>query len=360
MAIENQNNTVIRNFAPSWFAASMGTGIIPIALMLDKKVVPAFLPLAQFFFVVNLVLFITILIPWLSRFFKYSAHVKKDLSHPVLASFFPTFGIAVMLLAVNFMVVGKTLIGEATAFQVAFILFIIGSISIISFGLVIFPLIFLNNKIDLSHGNFGWFIPAVSHMFITLIGLDLMAQYKGTNAALGLFVFSMLGFGVGCILFIYIGTAVYHRYLYHEILAPKLAATLFIGLVPPAVITIICEKMTNAVTYITYFNSIDAIVSMAKLIGLITWGFAVWWFVFASIVVINHIINKRLPYALSWWAFTFPTGALAVSTGSLNKLLKLSFFDYGLTAIIVIMLTIWLTVALRTLKGVMDKSVFQA
>jgi tellurite resistance protein TehA-like permease len=103
----------------------------------------------------------------------------------------------------------------------------------------------------------------------------------------------------------------------------------------------------------------DAIVSLSKLVGLITWGFAVWWFVFASIVILNHIINKKLPYTLIWWAFTFPTGALAVSTGSLNTLLKLTFFNYALTAIIIIMLGIWLIVASRTLKAVLDKSVFR-
>ena len=35
----------------------------------------------------------------------------------------------------------------------------------------------------------------------------------------------------------------------------------------------------------------------------------------AVVIVASYVRNLGLPYALSWWAYTFPLGALAVSSG---------------------------------------------
>lgn len=357
--MEKGNLEIIKNFNPSWFSVIMGTGIIPVALFLNRNIIPIFYQVAQLFFIISLLLFIIIFIPWIIRFFKYFKNVKSDLMHPVKASFFSTFPISIMILAINFLVVGKSIFGEKISLKIAVYLFAIGSVGILLFGFIILSIIFINNEINLSHANFAWFIPCVSHLFIPIVGFDLVSYFKNSPYAYCLFIISIVGLGIGFIIFIYTACAVYHRYVFHELLTPNLSPTIFIGIVPTALITTICPKITTAVNSITFNKGVDAVLLISKLTGLATWGFSVWWFVISVIVIFYYIVNKKLIYSLSWWAFTFPIGSLAVSTGNINKLYNLAFFDYTLTGFIVLMISVWIIVAFQTLKAVIDNSIFQ-
>ncbi|MGM0508711.1 MAG: hypothetical protein ACQERZ_06035 [Fusobacteriota bacterium] len=351
----------VKRFIPSWFSVIMGTGILPIALMLGKAEVPMYETIAKIGFGLALVLFIMILIPWLLRFFMYPGEVKKDFLHPVLGSFFPTMPISLLTLSIGFLVVGEELsfLSEHASVKIATWLFILGTIGIIVLGLIILPIVFTAKKIDLQHANFGWFIPPVSHLFITIVGLDLLNYYPNSTMGDGLFLISMIAFGIGSVLFIFVGSAVYHRYTYHELPASKLAATFFIGMVPTAKITIISAKAHKSLAFTSYDLNMDVIQTIAKLVGLIAWGFSIWWFLLAVVVLLEKVVKKDLPFALSWWAFAFPIGALAVSTGAIGKIVPNILFTVILHILIVIFLIVWVTNLINTYKGIKRESCFE-
>ncbi len=351
----------IERFIPSWFSVIMGTGILPIALMLASKWVPIYKPLAKGFFVLSIVLFFIILVPWLLRFFMYPEAVKKDLFHPVLGSFFPTMPISLLTLAVAFLTVGGhiSIIGENLSVKIATWLFIVGTIGIIFLGLIILPIMFTGENIDLKHANFGWFIPPVSHLFITIVGLDLIKYYPKSSVADTLFLVSMIAFGIGIMLFIFVGSAVYHRYTYHELPASSIASTFFIGMVPTAKVAIISVKAYSALEFTNYNFNMEVVHTLAKLIGIVSWGFSIWWFVMAIIILLEKIIKNDLPFALSWWAFAFPIGALAVSTGALNKILPNIIFPIILQILIIIFLFVWVITFVYTLIGIKNGSLFK-
>ncbi|OQY08793.1 MAG: hypothetical protein B6I28_04205 [Fusobacteriia bacterium 4572_132] len=351
----------IERFIPSWFSVIMGTGILPIALMLASKWVPIYKPLAKGFFILSIVLFFIILVPWLLRFFMYPKAVKKDLFHPILGSFFPTMPISLLTLSVGFLTVGEhiSFIGKPLAIQLATWLFIAGTIGIILLGLIILPIMFTGESIDLQHANFGWFIPPVSHLFITIVGLDLIKYYPKSSAADSLFLVSMIALGIGIMLFIFVGAAVYHRYTYHELPASSIASTFFIGMVPTAKVAIISVKAYGALAFTNYNFNMDVVHTLMKLTAIISWGFSIWWFVLAIIVLLEKIIKNDLPFALSWWAFAFPIGALAVSTGAINKIMPNIMFPIILQILIVIFLLVWVTTLINTLIGIKNGSLFK-
>lgn len=92
---------IVKNFAPSWFAAVMGTGVLALgAAFLGHE----FAPLAaasMFLHWFNIGLFLVLLVPWTLRWFRAPTHATGALSHPVVASFVPTVAIALLVLSVQ-------------------------------------------------------------------------------------------------------------------------------------------------------------------------------------------------------------------------------------------------------------------
>ncbi|MHB9099723.1 MAG: SLAC1 family transporter, partial [Syntrophales bacterium] len=92
---------IAKNFSPAWFAAVMGTAVVPLAIsFLDF---PFRGDLGAFFFGVALLMFLLILLPWATKYFLYRDGMGKDLSHPVAAHFLPTMPIAMIILAMDFL-----------------------------------------------------------------------------------------------------------------------------------------------------------------------------------------------------------------------------------------------------------------
>ena len=81
--------TITQHFNPAWFAAVMGTAVIPLALSFIKG--SWVQPLSMAFIILSIILFMSFLLPWSVRFFLYPASVKKDLNHPIAANFFIGF-----------------------------------------------------------------------------------------------------------------------------------------------------------------------------------------------------------------------------------------------------------------------------
>src|ERR1700761_9171741 len=51
----------------------------------------------------------------------------------------------------------------------------------------------------------------------------------------------------------------------------------------------------------------------ALLYGVPTWGFAMMWLVLAAAITLRTA-RHGLPFALTWWSFTFPVGTCVTGT----------------------------------------------
>lgn len=346
---------IAQHFSPAWFAAVMGTAVIPLALSFIPS--PLVRPVSAAFVLLSVVMFLVLLVPWTWRFIRYPANVRGDFQHPIAASFFPTMPISLILLALDLLKFPDLFLAPAVAREIAFYLWLLGVLGIYVMGFAILERVYRHEGIKLSHANFGWYIPPVSKLLIPVAGFEL-AQLFPARAELT-FGLSMISLGVGFFLFLFVGAAVYHRYIFEQLPMSRFAATFFIGMAPTAILAVTLFKMVHLFEAVPALG-IDGHVfgPLAKLSILLTWGFSIWWFVMALLVIAHYLRRLELPYALSWWAFTFPTGALTVATAVAWKASGFGFIQllfYGLSAFL---LVIWTIVLVRTLRGVISGQVF--
>lgn len=347
--------SITQHFSPAWFASVMGTAVIPLALsFINAGWVK---PVSTFFLLFSVAMFLVFILPWAAKFFLHPSNIKKDLNHPIAANFFPTMPIVLILFSLNLLKFPTLFFSKETSLTLAYYLWLLGALGIYLMGFVILTHIFRHQEIKLPHANFGWYIPPVSKLIIPIAGFEL-AEKLADKAEFAITI-SMISLGVGFFLFLFVGAAVYHRYIYHELPMSKFAATFFIGIAPTAIISVILVKMIHLFHHHSYFGiKGEAVIPIFKIGILTTWGFSAWWFIMALIIIAYYMRVLELPYALSWWAFTFPSGAMCVSSGVAWKISNVALIQYFYYFVVAFLLCIWVIVLLRTFKGVMSGKIF--
>ena len=348
---------IVKNFGPEWGAAVMGTAAICITMQLSSEVSEAFSPLLYIgvgFYLLATVMFITFLIPWILRFFMYPEEIKKDLRHPVRGNFFPTIPISFVLAGTGTNKLGPMLFGPWFAYHLSILFFFIGITGIFVFGYVLIRTQFLHSEIRLNHANFSWFIPPVSHLIIPVLGACSTDVYWAeTGLAPVLFIISMIALGVGFLNFLFVGAAVWHRYIYHTIPEGRLAPTVMVGIAPTSITAIFLIKFIQAIeaSHGNLFGlNFMSVFPLIKIITSVLWGFSFWWFILAVVLIRHYVKIKNHPLEFGWWAYTFPFEAFVVSTGLLAKCIATDFLHVLLIFFNFLVVIVWGIVVFGTIK----------
>jgi tellurite resistance protein TehA-like permease len=88
----------------------------------------------------------------------------------------------------------------------------------------------------------------------------------------------------------------------------------------------------------------------ALLYGVPVWGFAMAWLVLAAAITLRtaRTAGGRLPFALTWWSFTFPVGTCVTGTIALAARSHDLFLRDVSVVLYVLLVVAWLGVAVRT------------
>ena len=97
---------IVKGFAPGWPAAVMCTGAFALATLHFSHQLPALAGLAWALHGCNLLLFALISIPWLLRWVMARRAVVATFKHPVADNFYPSYAIALLVLAAELRVFG--------------------------------------------------------------------------------------------------------------------------------------------------------------------------------------------------------------------------------------------------------------
>ena len=92
--------------------------------------------------------------------------------------------------------------------------------------------------------------------------------------------------------------------------------------------------------------------------GVLVWGFAMYWLVLALITTVRAA-HAGMPFALSWWSFTFPVGVLIAGTDALYAATGAVLFQVVATALLALLATTWTIVATRTARGAVRELALQ-
>jgi len=244
---------------------------------------------------------------------RYPAEVAGEWRHPVRLSFFPAANISVLMLS---------LLWQETFPTVSLALWSLGAAVQAILTVVII-------SAWISHRAFGpamlspaWFIPAVANVIVPLGGMHL-----------GLVEVSWYFFSVGVLFWIVLLTLVFNRLVFHDPLPGKLRPTLVILIAPPSVGFLAWIALNG--------GSVDAMARILLSIGIF----------FGALVAVQVPSLLRLPFAMSFWALTFPLSALATGLFRYGAMTEAIAYRWGGLILLGVLVLAVLTLSLRTIRA---------
>lgn len=265
----------LKHFPVPFFATVMGIMGLTLALHAASSVWPAAESLSLVMMWLGIAVFVLLSLFYVAKAVKYPAAVKAEWNHPVRLAFFPAISISLLLIAAALsnidMAAAKAVWIIGTALQGSLTIAVVsGWISHRSF--------------EVGHLTPAWFIPAVGNVIVPVAG-----------ARLGYFEISWLFFSTGMIFWVVLLTLVFNRLIFHNPIPGKLFPTMVILIAPPTV------------AFIGYLNLVGEVDNFARF--LINVGY-----VFAALVVVQAPKIAKLPFALPFWALSFPIASLSISS----------------------------------------------
>lgn len=222
----------------------------------------------------GMAVFVAVLAAYGLKALRHPARVAEEFRHPVRMSFFP---VAAKVLLVQSIILLPQSRGAS------FWLWLAGTLlqTVLLFSIVSFWV--RHQGFQIHHLNPAWFMPVVGAILVPVAGVE------HAPAALNWWFFS-----VGLVLWIVLFTIVLNRLIFHPPLPERLAPTLFILFAPPAI----------------GFISWVKLVPEAGPFAQILFSFSLF---LALLVFLQIPLLRRLPFYLSWWAYSFPLAALGVA-----------------------------------------------
>ncbi|CAB49718.1 TDT family transporter [Pyrococcus abyssi] len=327
----------IREFPPSWFASVMGTGALALVSLAYSSRLDLLKNLSIFLTYLNTLVFFLLLIPWILRWVLYKENAIKDLKHPMMCHFYGTIGIAMLVLSADYlMILGKV--------NVAKTFWTLGTGITIFFSLLIPYLMFIEKEINVKNITPAWFIPPVGLIVIPLTGAPLLSHFSGITKEVA-YLINYFSWGSGFFLYLALFAIVMYRFILHEPLPCGIAPAIWINLGP-------IGAGTSTLYALIKNNEFIRIKEPLLVLGLIFWGFGVWWLAMAILMTLYYIRNLNLPYSLAWWAFIFPLGAYVSATHNVAVTFGIGVIDsFGFT-LYWFLLLLWVVTGIKTLKAI--------
>jgi C4-dicarboxylate transporter/malic acid transport protein len=335
-----------RHFGPNWFASVMGTGIVANATAGLPVVADALHPFAVGVWVIDALLLVVLTVSVAVHWVRHPGTARGHAEDPTMAQFFGAPPMALMTVGAGALLVGKSVIGMDAALVVDWVLWTLGTIGgLVSAGVVPF-LLFTRHKVRPDAAFGGWLMPVVPPMVSAATGALLIPHVAAGSGRETLFYGCYAMFGLSLMTSLIVITLIWSRLAYFGSSGTAVPA-LWIVLGPLGQ-SITAAGLLGTAAGLTVDGTLaSAFRTFSLLYGVPVFGFAVLWTCLATALTIRAA-RRRLPFALTWWCFTFPVGTCVTGSSQLAVHSGLPAFRAAAIAAYAGLVGAWLLVAART------------
>jgi C4-dicarboxylate transporter/malic acid transport protein len=348
--LEHPREQVLANLGPNWFASIMGTGIVANAAVTLPLQIPALHTAALAIWAVAAVMLVALSLAWTGHWIRHTANARRHALNPAMAPFYGAPPMALLTVGAGTLLLGKNLLGESLALHIDVVLWTTGTVTGLASAVAIPYLMFTRHALAPDSPFGGWLMPVVPPMVSSAAGALLVPFAPAGQLRLTLLLGCYAMFGLSLIASVIVTTLIWYRLTMHKEGPAATVPTVWIvlGWLGQSITAV--NLLGNEAHLVMPAPYSTALVVFGLVYGVPVFGFALLWTAVSAAVTIRTA-RRHLPFALTWWSFTFPVGtlvtgtsALAARTGSVALVWMAVGFYAGLV-------TAWVVVAHRTAHG---------
>ena len=343
----------IRHFTPNWFAATMGTGVLSLALAQLPVANPGLHAIAEGLWLFNIVLFVVFTAMYAARWVMFFDEARRIFGHSTVSMFFGTIPMGLATLINGFLLFGLPRWGDGVI-HIAQALWWLDVAMSLACGVLIPYMMFTRQEHSIDQMTAVWLLPVVAAEVAAASGgllaphlADAHSQWVVLVTSYVLWAFSLpVAFSILTILLL--------RMALHKLPHENMAASSWLALGPIGTGALGMLLLGADAPAIFAANGLPGIGEIAAGLGLVAgitlWGFGLWWMLIALLITVRYL-RAGIPFNLGWWGFTFPLGVYSLATLNLASALHLTFFSVFGCVLVALLMVMWLIVAKRTVQG---------
>ncbi|PZW59466.1 C4-dicarboxylate transporter/malic acid transport protein [Pseudomonas sp. URMO17WK12:I6] len=350
----------IRQFTPNWFAATMGTGVLALALAQLPVSTPGLHALAEGLWLLNIGLFVLFTAMYAARWVMFFDEARRIFGHSTVSMFFGTIPMGLATIINGVLLFGLPRWGDGVI-HVAEVLWWLDVAMSLACGVLIPYMMFTRQEHSIDQMTAVWLLPVVAAEVAAASGGLLAPHLADAHSQLVVLVTSYVLWAFSLPVAFSILTILLLRMALHKLPHENMAASSWLALGPIGTGALGMLLLGADAPAIFAANGLPGIGEIAEGLGLVAgitlWGFGLWWMLIALLITVRYL-RAGIPFNLGWWGFTFPLGVYSLTTLKLASTLNLTFFSIFGCVLVAMLAVMWLIVAKRTVQGAWKGELF--
>ena len=351
---------VIRQFTPNWFAATMGTGVLALALAQLPFNLPGLHVIAEGLWLFTIGLFVLFSLLYAARWVMFFHEARRIFGHSTVSMFFGTIPMGLATILNGLLLFGLSRWGSEVI-PLAEALWWLDVAMALACGVLIPFMMFTRQEHSIDQMTAVWLLPVVAAEVAAASGGLLAPHLADAQAQLVMLVTSYVLWAFSLPVAFSILTILMLRMALHKLPPANMAASSWLALGPIGTGALGMLLLGGDAPAIFAANGLPGVGEMANGLGVVAgitlWGFGLWWMLIAVLITLRYL-RAGIPFNLGWWGFTFPLGVYALATLKLASLLHLGFFSIFGSVLVLALALMWLIVAKRTVQGAYKGELF--
>ncbi|QPM90443.1 TDT family transporter [Pseudooceanicola algae] len=352
---------VVRQFTPNWFAATMGTGILSIALSATP-----FHALGAALWMANICLFTLFALLYAARWLVYFDEARRIFDHSVVSMFLGCIPMGLATILNGFLIYGTAHLGQ-TAVTIAQTLWWIDAGMAAACGIAIPYMMFTRQSHSVEQMTAVWLLPMVAAEVAAVSGGMLAPHMATADMQMIVLSLSYVLWALSVPIAMSVIVVLVLRLAIHKLPHASMASTSWLALGPIGTGALGLMTLGQAAPAILQAQGLGHLGATAAGIGaiggLLMWGYGLWWFLMAALIT-QRYLREGLPFNLGWWGYTFPIGVYAVATYKLGAVFDVSVIGGAAnlmgSLLVGLLAVVWGVVCLRTIRGAWRGDLFFA
>jgi tellurite resistance protein TehA-like permease len=280
----------------------------------------------------------------------HADQARRDILDPAVAPFYGCLSMAMTAVSAGTMIVGRAWIGTGAALGLAWTLWLAGTLIGLATTAVVPYLMMTRHDIREGSASPAWLLPIVAPMVSAATGPQLIPHLAAGQARETMLLGCYAMFGVSLLATMLILPAVFSKLVHHKIGPATAAPGLFLVLGPLGQSVTAVNNLADVARGAVSPDLAAALKPFAVIYGVPVLGFAMIWLAIALLVVAD-VAKRGLPFAMTWWAFTFPVGTCVTGATGLWHHTGLAVYAWLACALYALLVGAWAVTAVRTARG---------
>ncbi|PHS18138.1 MAG: C4-dicarboxylate ABC transporter [Kangiella sp.] len=338
--MSDQNKIWLKNLYPGYFAMTMATGIISIALGLQ-----GYLIISEVLLVLAILTWFVLTFLYTWRLIRFPKAVIENLTNPKTTFIFFTFVAATNICGI--LMFHKGFIQLAIACWIVSFLY---WSTLMYFGFASLCFAHKDREVKVVHG--GWLILIVGTQSLVLLGTKIAGEL-GEYASYMMVEIHML-WSLGMIFYAIFVTLFCYRIFFMNMESSDYSPLMWVVMGAAAISANAGSSLLLTDPVIPLLADLRPVV---QLLSIMLWTWATWWIPLLVIIGLwKHVYNKvPLKYEPMQWSIVFPLGMYAVATYNLalsSEFKPLLYLSKGMLYVAVV---VWAGLMLFLFKSLLTK-----